>query len=60
MFEDNKAINNQSIRERFGLNKNQSAVASRILTDAVGEKLIKSTDEESVSKKFSTYVPFYA
>lgn len=60
MFEDNKAINNQSIRERFGLNKNQSAVASRILTDAVGEKLIKSTDEESASKKFSTYVPFYA
>lgn len=60
MFEDNKAINNQSIRERFGLNKNQSAVASRILTDAVVEKLIKSTDEESASKKFSTYVPFYA
>ena len=60
MFEDNVAINNQSIRDRFGLNKNQSSVASRILADAVEEKLIKPADEESVSKKFSTYVPFYA
>lgn len=60
MFEDNEAINNQSIRERFGLNKNQSYVASRILADTIEEKLIKPVDEESVSKKFSTYVPFYA
>ena len=51
MFEDNVAINNQSIRERFGINKNQSYVASRILADAVEEKLIKPVDEESVSKK---------
>lgn len=60
MYEDNIAINNQSIRERFGLNKNQSSVASRILADTIDEKLIKPADEESVSKKFSTYVPFYA
>lgn len=60
MFEDNVAINNQSVRERFGLNKNQSYVASRILADTIEEKLIKPVDEESVSKKFSTYVPFYA
>lgn len=60
MFEDNIAINNQSIRERFGLNKNQSSAASRIIADTIDEKLIKPADEESVSKKFSTYVPFYA
>lgn len=60
MFEDNIAINNQSVRERFGLNKNQSSAASRILADTIEEKLIKPSDEESVSKKFSTYVPFYA
>lgn len=60
VYEDNTAINNQSVRERFGLNKNQSSVASRILADAMDEKLIKPADEESVSKKFSTYVPFYA
>lgn len=60
MFEDNIAINNQSIRERFGLNKNQSSAASRIIADTIDERLIKPADEESVSKKFSTYVPFYA
>ncbi|MDE6489687.1 MAG: AAA family ATPase, partial [Muribaculaceae bacterium] len=60
MFEDNIAINNQSIRDRFGLNKNQSYIASRIIADAIDAKLIKAADEESVSKKFSTYVPYYA
>lgn len=60
MYEENIAINNQSVRERFGLNKNQSSIASRILADAVEQKLIKPANEESVSKKFSTYVPFYA
>lgn len=60
MWEDNVAINNQSVRERFGLNKNQSSVASRILADAIEMKLIKPEDEESASKKFSAYVPFYA
>lgn len=59
-FENNEAINNQSVRERFGMNRNQSSAASRILADTVAEKLIKPADEESVSKKFSTYVPFYA
>ena len=60
MFEDNIATNNQSVRERFGLNKNQSAAASRIIADTITEKLIKPADEDSISKKFSTYVPFYA
>lgn len=60
MWENNMAINNQSVRERFGLNKNQSSVASRILADAIDMKLIKPEDEESASKKFSAYVPFYA
>lgn len=60
MFEDNEAINNQSVRDRFGLNKNQSSIASRILSDAVEQKLIKPADEGVISKKYTTYVPFYA
>lgn len=60
IFENNIAINNKSVRERFGLNKNQASIASRIIADTIDAKLIKSADEESVSKKFSTYVPFYA
>lgn len=60
LHEDNLAINNQSLRERFGLNKNQSSVASRILADAIEEKLIKPRDEEHPSRKYSSYVPYYA
>lgn len=60
MWEDNIAITNQSVRERFGLNKNQSSIASRILADTIDLKLIKPADEESSSRKFSSYIPFYA
>jgi predicted HTH transcriptional regulator len=30
MYEDNKAINNQSVRERFGIERRNSSIASRI------------------------------
>lgn len=35
MYEDGVAINNRSVRERFELNKNESSVASRIISDTV-------------------------
>lgn len=59
MFEDNKAINNQSVRERFKLDKNNSAVASKIISDTVDSGLIKQSNEDSTSRKFATYIPFY-
>lgn len=59
MFEEDKAINNQSVRERFELNKNQSSVASRIIADTLEAGYIKAADEETVSKKYMTYIPFY-
>lgn len=58
MFEDNKPINNQSIRERFNLDKNQVSVASRIIADTVDAGLIKMTDAD-MSKKYATYIPYY-
>lgn len=60
MWEDNGAVTNQSIRERFKLNKNQAPTATRILADTVDAGFIKSTDDEFQSKKYSSYVPFYA
>lgn len=60
MYEDQKSINNQSVRTRFELNKNESSVASRILTDTLEAGFIKPEDSETTSKKFMTYVPFYA
>lgn len=58
LYEDNKAINNQSVRERFKLDKNQSSVASRIIADTLDSGFIKyATDIQS--KKYATYIPYY-
>lgn len=59
LYEDGKSINNQSIRERFNLNKNQSAMASRIITDTLEVGLIKPVDEQTASRKFASYIPYY-
>ncbi|MDE6198805.1 MAG: putative DNA binding domain-containing protein [Muribaculaceae bacterium] len=60
MWENNEAISNQSIRERFKLNKNQAPTATRILADTVEAGFIKSTEDEFQSRKYSSYIPFYA
>lgn len=59
-YTDNVTMNNQSVRERFGLNKNQSTIASHIIADTVAKGLIKSANPDSDSRKFVSYVPFYA
>jgi ATP-dependent DNA helicase RecG len=59
LYEDGEPINNQSVRKRFGLNKNDSSIASRIISDTVETGLIKPTDGESTSKKFMSYIPYY-
>ena len=60
MNEDDKAINNQSVRERFGLDKNKSAEASRIIADTLELNLIKIANADVTSRKFATYRPYYA
>ncbi len=60
MNEDDKAINNQSVRERFGLDKNKSSEASRIIADTLELKLIKFANTDVTSRKFATYKPYYA
>lgn len=60
VYEDNRAINNQSVRDRFGIDKNHSPVASRIIADTLEAKKIKLSDESITSKKYATYIPYYA
>lgn len=60
MNEEGNATNNQSLRGRLGLNKNQSVIASRILADTLESGLIKIADESVLSKKYATYLPYYA
>lgn len=60
LYENGEELNNQSLRERFDLDKNKSSVASRIIAEAVSDGLLKPADEENEAKKFSTYIPYYA
>lgn len=59
LYADGTQMNNQSVRERFGLNKNQTAIASHIISDTIAQGLIKSSNPDSESKKFVSYIPFY-
>ena len=53
------SLNNESVRERFGLDKHQSAVASHIITDTIDAGFIKLTNPNGMSRKFATYIPYY-
>jgi predicted HTH transcriptional regulator len=59
LFEKDEEMNNQSLRERFELEKNKSSVASRIIAEAVETGLLKSAHEDNEAKKFATYIPYY-
>ena len=54
LYEDGLVINNQIVRERFNLNKNQAVMASRILADTQESGLIKMKDPETESKRYYT------
>jgi ATP-dependent DNA helicase RecG len=53
-------MSNQSLRERFKIQEQNAAIASRILKDTLDEKLIKEDDPNSGSRKFKKYIPFWA
>lgn len=53
-------LTNSSLRDRFGIKKENSAMVSRIIKEAVEDKAIKLVDPESESRKHSKYVPFWA
>ena len=59
LYEEGQAVNNQIVRERFNLNKNQTVMASRILADALESGLIKMKAPETESKRYTSYIPYY-
>ena len=59
LYENGFELTNQSLRERLGMPKNNSAGASRIIADAVDAGLIHLSDKAPDSKKYSSYVPYY-
>ena len=56
----NEKMTNQSLRERFKIEDHNYPIASRIIRDALEEKLIKEEDPESRSRKFASYLPYWA
>ena len=52
-------MTNSSLRERFGIEKHNSATASRIIRDAVEDGLVKPFDPDQ-GKKHAKYLPFWA
>ncbi|MCC6286757.1 MAG: putative DNA binding domain-containing protein [Chitinophagaceae bacterium] len=59
-YVSNEKMTNQSLRDRFKIEDQNAAIASRIIRDALEEKAIKEDDPESKSRKYASYIPFWA
>jgi ATP-dependent DNA helicase RecG len=53
-------LTNSSLRERFGIEKENSAMVSRVIRDAIEDGAIKPVDPKSDSKKMARYWPTWA
>lgn len=53
-------MTNQTMRERFGIEDKNSAIASRIIKETTEMGLIKEQNPDSNSRKYASYVPFWA
>lgn len=53
-------MSNQTLRTRFNIAEKNYAIASRIISDTMDAKLIKPADPQSRSRKYATYIPFWA
>ena len=60
MYENTISVTNTSIRERFGLDAHKSATVSHIISDTINANLIKVENPSSESRKFASYIPYYA
>lgn len=59
-YVNNHNVNNQSIRKRFNIGKNSASIASNIISDTIDAGLIKRHEADGNSKKFASYIPFWA
>lgn len=59
-YVSNEKMTNQSLRDRFKIDDQNSAIASRIIKDALSDGVIKKDDPESKSRKFPSYLPIWA
>ena len=53
-------MTNESLRVRFNIEKKNAAIASRILSDATLSGLIKEYQPNSESRRYKSYLPYWA
>ena len=58
-YVERNPMTNSSLRDRFGIEEQNSAIASRIIRDAIEDKFVKPYDPEQ-GKKYAKYLPFWA
>jgi ATP-dependent DNA helicase RecG len=59
-FYGNGGFNNSSLRNRFGMHDKQAAQISKLIKESIEAGKIIPKDPDSISKKFSLYVPYWA
>jgi len=59
-YVSNEKMTNQSLRDRFKIEDHNYSIASRIIRDALEDRVIKEDDPENKSRKYASYVPFWA
>ena len=52
-------MTNKSLRKRFAIDDANYPMASRIIKDTLGVKLIKPLDPDNKSRKHAKYVPYW-
>ena len=57
---ENKVMTNTTLRSRFGIAEENYSMASRVIRDTLGERLIKKENAGSKSKRDAQYIPFWA
>ena len=58
-YVERNPMTNASLRERFGIEEHNAAIAPRIIRDAIGDGVIKPYDPEQ-GKKYAKYLPAWA
>jgi predicted HTH transcriptional regulator len=59
-YVQNEKMTNQSLRQRFNISEKNYPMASRIISDTLETNFIKLADPENTSKKYYSYIPFWA
>ena len=59
-YVSNDKMTNQSLRERFKIEEHNASIASRIIKETIESGLVKDEDPNNKSRKFASYIPFWA